>query len=69
MDEKKIIDIFKRRVNETPKTIHRISHGVMTFKYDVTTRNGRYILRIYPEGRENILRISSTDPSAKDCAY
>ena len=56
MDEKKIIDIFKRRLNETPKTIKRIPHGVMTFKYDVTTRNGRYILRIYPEGREHILR-------------
>ena len=56
MDEKKIIEIFKRRVNETPKTIKRIPHGVMTFKYDVTTRNGRYILRVYPEGREHILR-------------
>lgn len=50
-----IAGIFLRLINDVPDRIQPITLGVMTYKYEVSVRKKKYIIRFYPQGREHIV--------------
>ncbi len=53
--ENNITDIFREIKGDGPVQIESIAEGVMTYKFLVRIPEGKYVIRFYPMGREQIV--------------